>query len=307
MVHAEVFDKVRLLKIKCSFALLLGLTGGVAFLCLFAALAIVAPSISSSVERLYVFGDSYSDIGAGYVDGDGPTAVAYLANRLGFSLVPPNASDTAGNTSESLDFAVSGAGTGSASAHRTNGVLLGLGMRDQVEDFAQRVRSGAVKFDPGSTLFFIAGGQNDVFLATGATVENLKSELRILHKLGGRRFMIALLPTSIAASKEVNQRLNPALARIPQEMAAEMSDASVSLSRWGLYFDDVMLDPAKHGIENTIDACAGRAIFNEDPRPCAKPASYFYYHSGHPSTAVHKIVGAKLYEEVLKLPSPRRR
>ena len=28
--------------------------------------------------RLYVFGDSYSDIGAGYIDGNGPTAVAYL-------------------------------------------------------------------------------------------------------------------------------------------------------------------------------------------------------------------------------------
>ncbi len=31
---------------------------------------------------LYVFGDSYSDTGAGYVDSDGPTAVAYLAQRL---------------------------------------------------------------------------------------------------------------------------------------------------------------------------------------------------------------------------------
>jgi cholinesterase len=295
---------MRLLKIKGSFALLPGFTGGVAFLCLFAALAIVAPSVSSSVKRLYVFGDSYSDIGAGYLDGDGPTAVAYLANHLGFALVPSNASDTAGNTSESLDFAVSGAGTGSASGHRINGALLGLGIRDQVEDFAQRVRSGAVKFDPKSTLFFIAGGQNDVFLPTEAAVENLKSELRILHKLGGRRFMIALLPTSIPAFKEVNQRLNPALARIPQKMAAEMPDASVRLSSWGLYFDDVMHDPARYGIENTTDACAGRAIFNEDPRPCAKPASYFYYHSGHPSTAVHKIVGAKLYKEVLKLPHP---
>ena len=295
---------MRLLKIKGSFAFLLGLTGTVAFLCLFAALPIVTRSVSSSVKRLYVFGDSYSDIGAGYVDGDGPTAVAYLANHLGFALVPSNASDTAENTSESLDFAVSGAGTGSASGHRINGALLGLGMRDQVEDFAQRIRSGAVKFDPKSTLFFIAGGQNDVLLPTQAAVENLKSELRILYSLGGRRFMIALLPISIPAFQHVNRRLNPALGRIPQQMPPEMSDAAVSLSRWGLYFDDVMHQPAKYGIENTTDACAGRAIFNEDTRPCAKPASFFYYHSGHPSTAVHKIVGAKLYEEVLKLSSP---
>ena len=51
------------------------------------ALAVVSPlSAQSSTtagpttrySRLYVFGDSYSDIGAGYIDGNGPTAVAYL-------------------------------------------------------------------------------------------------------------------------------------------------------------------------------------------------------------------------------------
>jgi cholinesterase len=292
------------LKIEGSFTLLLRFTGRLVITSLpglLAALGIAASSATSSVSRLYVFGDSYSDIGAGYVDGDGPTAVAYLANRLGFALVPSNVSDAAGRTSESVDFAVSGAGTGSGSGHRVNGAFLGLGMRDQVEDFAQRVRSGAIEFDPESTLFFIAGGQNDGLLPTETTVENLKSELRILHRLGGRRFMIALLPTLIPAVQKLNQRLNPAIARIPEEMAGEMLNASLNLSRWGVYFDDVMREPAKYGIENTTDACAGRAIFNEDPRPCAKPASYFYYHSGHPSTAVHKIVAAKLYEEVLKL------
>ena len=39
------------------------------------------------VKRLYVFGDSYSDIGEGYLDGDGPTAVAYFAKRLGLSVL----------------------------------------------------------------------------------------------------------------------------------------------------------------------------------------------------------------------------
>lgn len=34
-------------------------------------------------EVLYVFGDSYSDSGAGYLDGNGPTAVVYLATSLG--------------------------------------------------------------------------------------------------------------------------------------------------------------------------------------------------------------------------------
>ena len=64
-------------------------------------------------------------------------------------------------------------------------------------------------------------------------------------------------------------------------------------------FDEVMLNPAKFGIENTADKCAGRAIFDEDTTPCSKPAAYYFYHAGHPSTAVHKAVGEKLYQEVL--------
>jgi len=116
--------------------------------------ACVIHAATSSVKRLYVFGDSYSDTGAGYLDGNGPTAVAYLAERLGFTLVPSTAKNTAG---KSLNFAVSGAGTGSGSGHKVKEALLGFGMRDQVEDFASRVRSGAIQFQPGSTRFFIAG------------------------------------------------------------------------------------------------------------------------------------------------------
>src|SRR4051794_38678825 len=41
------------------------------------------------VGRIYVFGDSYSDTGAGYVDGDGPTAVAWMAQRFGLKLSAP--------------------------------------------------------------------------------------------------------------------------------------------------------------------------------------------------------------------------
>jgi phospholipase/lecithinase/hemolysin len=260
--------------------------------------ACVLHGATSSITRLYVFGDSYSDTGAGYVDGNGPTAVAYLAERLGFELVPSTAKNTVG---KSLNFAVSGAGTGSGSGHKVKDALLGLGMHDQVEDFARRVQSGAIQFRPGSTLFFIAGGLNDKRLPTETTLANLKSEIRTLYRLGGRRFLIALLPTAIPSFSQVGLRLDPALAHIPSEMTAELPEASFGLSQWGPFFDDVMHNPAKFGIENTTDACAGRAIFDQDTTSCAKPESYFYYHSGHPSTAVHKIVGGKLYEEVLRL------
>jgi phospholipase/lecithinase/hemolysin len=250
---------------------------------------------SQPITRMYVFGDSYSDTGAGYVDGDGPTAVAYLAGRLGLTLKNPGDADA---NAGSLNFAVSGAQTGKGAGRKVKDALLGRGMVEQVEDFASRAQSKALVFDPGSTLFFLAGGLNDRRLPSAETVANLEGHIRKLYALGARRFRVALLPTAIPGFSEVGLRLNPELRRIPGEIAAELSGAQIAMSQWGPYFDEVFRNPSAYGIENTKDACAGRAIFNEDATPCAKPAAYYYYHSGHPSTAVHKAVGEKLYTEI---------
>lgn len=67
-----------------------------------ASVAGASTETSGGCQRLYVFGDSYSDSGAGYLDGNGPTAVVYLAHHLGLTLVP---SDVAKST-DSINFAV---------------------------------------------------------------------------------------------------------------------------------------------------------------------------------------------------------
>ena len=51
--------------------------------------------------RLYVFGDSYSDIGAGYIDGNGPTAVAYLGWLMGLQVAPSKTVNAATRASSS--------------------------------------------------------------------------------------------------------------------------------------------------------------------------------------------------------------
>jgi phospholipase/lecithinase/hemolysin len=272
---------------------IIGLTWALScIVCLSSALA--QTTKPAPIHRLYVFGDSYSDIGAGYVDGNGPTAVAYFAQRLGLKLLPANAADIAG---QSLDFAVSGAKTGSGAGRKTDDALLGYGMRNQVDDFAAKVDSHALSFDPATTLFYLAGGLNDKTLPSETTVANLTDEIKTLYALGARRFAVALLPTAIPAFSAVGKRLNPELARIPKELSPQLAGAQIALSHWGPFFDDVIQNPKQYGIKNTTDACAGRAIFKEDATPCAAPETYFYYHSGHPSTATHKIVGDKLYEE----------
>jgi phospholipase/lecithinase/hemolysin len=166
------------------------------------------------------------------------------------------------------------------------------------------VNARAIAFDPKTTLFFIAGGLNDRDLPGATTIANFTDEIKTLYGLGARRFAVALLPTAIPAFSTVGKRLNPEIARIPEELSPQLAGAQIVLSHWGLFYDDVIQNPAQYGIRNTTDACAGRAIFKEDATPCASPGTYFYYHHGHPSTATHKAVGDKLYDELEHQPAP---
>ena len=231
----------------------------------------------------------------------GPTAVAYLGWLMGLEVVPSKTVNAAG---KSIVFAVSGAGTGEGAGDHVKEALLGYGMMNQVRDFAARVKSGEMAFDPQTTLFFLAGGLNDGRQETETTLANLRQELQILRELGGRHFTIALLPTKIPQFATVGLRLNPAYEQFVRQEAAAGFD--LWPNHWSAAFDEVMEHPASHGIVNTTSACAGRAIFDQDPTPVGDPATYFFNHDGHPSTAVHRIVGQKLFEEIAARPPAAR-
>jgi cholinesterase len=154
-------------------------------------------------QALYTFGDSYTDSGAGYVGGNGPTAVVYLATALGIPFTYAGDSDAGG---KSLNFAVSGALTGKGDGYRIRpamadcgpkDALLGRGIQTQVLDFAQRAKAGTIRIEPETTLFFIAGGLNDYNVPTAISIANLEGEIRLICDVGGRYFLVALLPTKI--------------------------------------------------------------------------------------------------------------
>lgn len=257
--------------------------------------AAVTPKPTTPFQRLYVFGDSYSDFGAGYVDSDGPTAVAYFAWNMGLVFThakAPNAAD------KSIDFAVSGAQTGEGEGRRSKQALLGYGMMNQVRDFTARVKAGEIHFDPETTLFFIAGGLNDRMLATEVTIGNVRQEIELLRGLGGKHFTVALLPTCVSTYTAVAQRLNPAFSKLAEELK-DQAGLDLWINHWGPGFDEVMEHAASYGLTNTTDQCAGRDISDQDPTPVGDPATYFFYHHGHPSTAAHRLVGKKLYDELV--------
>ena len=252
--------------------------------------------------QLYVFGDSYSDSGAGYVDGNGPTAVVYLAQKLGIPFTYFGDAKTKAEhpIREGLNFAVSGARTGSGDGqHFPHGELLGRGMRNQVDDFAAMVKAGDVTFDPKTTMFFLLGGLNDRSLPVGETRSNEEALIDTLYGLGARRFTVALLPEKIPQFQAAGERANPELMSIPAEMKVKYPDIEISNSKWGSFFDQVITHPAQYGLTNVTDQCAGRSLRNEDVTPCATPQTYFFYHPGHPSTAAHKVVGDMLYQEAI--------
>jgi cholinesterase len=270
----------------------------IALMLLASASTIAAQTPARPYTQLYVFGDSYSDSGAGYVDGNGPTAVVYLARRLNipFTYYGDPASGTSG-----LNFAVSGAGSGAGAGRRyPTGEMLAFGMKNQVDQFAQFLKTGDIpKFDPAQTMFFFAGGLNDRGKPEGYTRTNIESEIDQLYDLGARRFMVALLPTKIPSFATAGIQFNPELAKIPAEELAKHPDIRIANSHWGLFMDEIITNPAKYGITDTTSTCAGRTIHHEDPKPCASPETHFFYHGNHPSTATHKAVGDMLYQEAL--------
>ena len=248
---------------------------------------------------LYVFGDSYSDSGAGYVDGNGPTAVVYLAQRLG---IPFTYYGDPNSPGKGLNLAVSGAQTGEGAGRRyPTGEFLSYGMKNQVDSFVNFSKLGFIpKIDSDNTMFFFAGGLNDRGRPEGYTRTNIEAEIDTLYDLGARRFMVALLPTQIPQFATAGKQFNPELAKIPEDERLKHPDIRIANSSWGAFLDEVITNPAKYGITDTTHPCAGRFIHHEDTTPCANPDAHFFYHEGHPSTAAHRAVGDMLYQEAIK-------
>ena len=270
-------------------------------LCAGTLVAQVAPAPTTNAHPftvLYVFGDSYSDSGSGYVDSNGPTAVVYLARQLD---IPFTYYGDPGSTGKGLNFAVSADSTGESAGRRfPTGVFLAFGMKNQIENFVQFSKMGMIpKIDAENTMFFFAGGLNDGGRPDGFVSANIESEIETLYGLGARRFMVAVLPTKIPAFAAAGKRANPELEKIPDEERAKHPDIRIANSHWGSFFDEVITNPAKYGITDTTTECAQRTFTDKPAVECAAPDTHFYYHSAHPSTAAHRAVGEMLYQEAI--------
>lgn len=248
-------------------------------------------------HNLFLFGDSFTDTGAYVPLTNGSTAGGYLAQQLGVDLVT---SKNPAPGTNGVNFAESGARIAQGpNAPATQPRSL----TQQVDVFGNYVRSGALTFDSTSTMFFLLGGLNDHSSPTGPIAEATVQQVATLYDLGARYFQIALLPELIPAFSDSARNLNPMFRQIVPELQNLYPEATIRLSQWGSYYDDVMRDPAAYGITNTTDQCFNLSTGMREPA-CTDPDKYFYYYVVHPSDKVHAIVGQRLYAEVAAIPEP---
>jgi hypothetical protein len=184
----------------------------------------LSPARPARDTALYAFGDSYSAIGAGYTDGNGPTAVAYLGWLMGVPVMPSTAAKAAGRVCVRRERA----GTVRRGTPRQGGVPR-YGMMNQVRDFAAReVRRHRLR--AADDAFFLAGGLNDGRRETAFTLDNLRQELQILRELGGRLHDRSCRRRSTVRGG--GPKLNPAYQQfVRQEATAAGIDVAESLGR----------------------------------------------------------------------------
>ena len=268
-----------------------------------AALAILGSVAVSPVAHaipfndLFVFGDSYSDTGAYVPLTNGSTAVGYLAQNLGITLTTSKNPDPG---TSGVNFAESGA---RVDVGPTPPATQPRSLTQQVAEFQSYLSTGALTFNPSSSLFFLAGGLNDHTKATQAQIgAATTNQVATLYSLGARYFEITLLPSLVPAFADSAANINPEYETLVPQLQAEFPDAVIQLSNWGPDYDNILTNPSQYGITNTTDPCLSGGFGSTAPlTTCSNPSTYFYYFNSHPSDASHQIVGNELYQEALAI------
>jgi outer membrane lipase/esterase len=250
-------------------------------------------------SNIYVFGDSYSDVGNAYIatsgqepadppyfDGrfsNGPIWVEHVAGFLGL----PMKAELAGGT----DYAVGGAWVTQPQ------MAFGQTIPDVPEQVALYLSQHGGKADPNA-LYIIQGGGNDILnLATsGVTAQQLGFEIALgisgsellLRHAGARNFLVptlfnvGLVPAAYpnnsfatAASIATNQSLNSLL-------ALESLLEGIRILRIDVFslLQAIQTDPTHFGFVNITTPCLTLVV-------CPDPDHTFFWDSFHPTEFGH--------------------
>jgi phospholipase/lecithinase/hemolysin len=273
----------------------------------FAVLAMAAQASTPTYDALYVFGDSYCDVGnlfaatgdtyppAPYYNGrfsDGPIWLDHVAGFLHVPLTPALLGGT--------DYAFGG-------AWATAPQPLGSGVIPSVpEQVGLYLQQHGGKADPNA-LYIIEGGGNDIVDTTTGSpqalgyqiAQNLVASEQMLRKAGARHFVIpnlfnvGLLPVAAgkvafasAASTAANKGLNELL-------TSEEEIEGVHILRMDVFslMSAVQTDPTHFGFTDITNPCLTTVL-------CSDPDHAFFWDTFHPTVFGHSYFAVTL-ENVL--------
>ena len=267
----------------------------------------IVPSYAAtpSYDALYVFGDSYCDVGnlfavsgyppAPYYTGrfsDGPIWLDHVAGFLHVPLTPSVLNGT--------DYAFGGAW---ATADQPLGASKIPSVPTQVGEYL--LQHGG-KADPNA-LYIIEGGGNDIVdTTTGsptvlghAIAKNLADSEEMLRKAGARHFVIpdlfnvGLLPVAAGKVAFASAASNAANQGLDERLASEEQIPGVHILRMDVFslMNAVQTAPTHFGFIDITNPCLTTAL-------CSDPDHTFFWDTFHPTLFGHAFFAVTL-ENVL--------
>ncbi len=286
------------------------------------------PSLNAAHGRLFIFGDSLSDDGAGSGPSDDFSSIPFGGRasngflwheqiRDGLFIAPNTTSlsaapDLNGNLGGSLDngvnFAHGGAITSNRSSEGPPGAV------QQAQGFASLAASGDIAPPNANDLFSILIGGNDVLGAielgtaidTVSVIANIDQAVSILQSAGAQRFLLLALPsfggaflgTELAESSDtvatINEQvsaINAGIRGIVGRLNSENGEGSALFVDLEVLIQNIEAGPASFGFENVTLDCASAGISQENCQD-----SFFSVDGIHPTQAGHAAIATFVIE-----------
>jgi phospholipase/lecithinase/hemolysin len=259
---------------------------------------IAANATAPAYDAIYVFGDSYCDVGnifiltgspaAPYFNGrfsDGPIWVDHIASARNLPMTPALAGGT--------DYAFGG-------AHATGPVPTPAG---NIPSIPQQVllylSQHGGKADPNA-LYVIEGGGNDIIDATGGSPQQLGFQIALgistaellLRRAGAKHFLIpdlldtSLLPIAKPNAAFAHQATLAANKSLDNLLFIEQLIQGIRIRRLDVFslFQSVAADATHFGFTNITTPC-----FDGVNPPCADPAHTLFWDAIHPTVFGHSF------------------
>ncbi len=287
-----------------------------------------APGFAGDYSNFYIFGDSLSDAGNtqngkelndGGRYSNGPVWNEYLATLLGMSVPTKSTLHTAGETPEAghTNFSYGGAVTNNQFPS-----LFIPSVTKQINDETLGFRRYGTNF-ASNDLVAIWAGANNLILSQSLTehvhyteaaeeaAQEMLTNVNSLIKFGAQNIIVFNLPdigitpeyagnpegaaNATLFTNTFNSLYSSGLTNI-QIASPQVTFTSIDIFT---LFNDILENPNSYGLTETQTTLL--TAYAADPN--IDQSQYLFYDEVHPSTAMHKILANKVYQQLVPEPS----